>query len=63
MAGLNSSKGDYVVTMDDDGQNPPSEAVKLVNAIESKADVVFSRYSSKSIPTEKSDEHLMTWWY
>ena len=48
MAGLNFSKGDYVVTMDDDGQNPPSEAVKLVNkAIESKADVVFSRYSSK----------------
>lgn len=48
MAGLNFSKGDYVVTMDDDGQNPPAEAVKLVKkAIDSKADVVFSRYSSK----------------
>ena len=30
MAGLNFSKGDYVVTMDDDGQNPPAEALKLV---------------------------------
>ena len=51
MAGLNFSKGDYVVTMDDDGQNPPNEAVKLVNkAINSKADVVFSRYSSKKHP-------------
>ena len=48
MAGLNFSKGDYVVTMDDDGQNPPAEALKLVTrAIDSKADVVFSRYSSK----------------
>ena len=34
--------------MDDDGQNPPSEALKLVTkAVESKVDVVFSKYSSK----------------
>ena len=48
MAGLNFANGDYVVTMDDDGQNPPSEALKLVmKAVDSRADVVFSKYSSK----------------
>jgi glycosyltransferase involved in cell wall biosynthesis len=48
MAGLNFAKGDYIITMDDDGQNPPSEALKLVlKAVDSKADVVFSKYSSK----------------
>jgi glycosyltransferase involved in cell wall biosynthesis len=48
MAGLNFANGDFVVTMDDDGQNPPNEALKLVNeALVSKTDVVFSKYSSK----------------
>lgn len=48
MAGLNKVKGDYVVIMDDDFQNPISEVVKLVNnALDGKYDVVYSCYDEK----------------
>src|SRR5207253_10280632 len=53
MAGLRASRGDYVVTMDDDLQNPPSEVLKLLSAAESeKRDVVYAIYERK--------EHV--WW-
>ena len=49
MAGLNYSNGDYVVTIDDDGQNPPQEALKLINyAISKNLDVVYSAYRKKN---------------
>jgi len=47
MAGLSHASGDAVVIMDDDFQNPPSEVIKLVEALEEGADVVFSRYAKK----------------
>ncbi len=47
MAGLNFASGDYVVIMDDDFQNPPSEVSKLVDEIQKGYDVVFSRYAIK----------------
>ena len=48
MAGLNYSNGDYVVVIDDDGQNPPKEALKLINYIvKSNYDVVYSKYQKK----------------
>jgi len=48
MAGLNHTTGDYVVTLDDDGQNPPQEALRLINhAIQEKLDVVYSYYPQK----------------
>ena len=53
LTGLRAAKGDFVVTMDDDLQNPPSEVMKLVNAAESaQRDVVYSAYAQK--------EH--SWW-
>jgi glycosyltransferase involved in cell wall biosynthesis len=53
LAGLRASRGDYVVTMDDDLQNPPSEVFKLLSAAESgKHDVVYAIYERK--------EHV--WW-
>ena len=53
LAGLRASTGDYVVTMDDDLQNPPSEILKLLAAAESeRRDVVYSSYDQK--------EH--SWW-
>jgi glycosyltransferase involved in cell wall biosynthesis len=53
LAGLRASTGDYVVTMDDDLQNPPSEILKLLAAAESeRRDVVYSSYEQK--------EH--SWW-
>jgi len=53
LAGLRASTGRYVVTMDDDLQNPPSEVLKLLCAAESgKHDVVYAIYERK--------EHA--WW-
>lgn len=48
LAGLREATGDYLITMDDDGQNPPGEALKLIAAIvERDDDVVFGRFDSK----------------
>lgn len=47
MAGLNYCTGDYVVIMDDDFQNPPTEVTKLVSEIQKGYDVVFSHYGVK----------------
>lgn len=42
MCGLRHAKGDYIITMDDDGQHPPEEIPKLLRAIEqTEADVVY----------------------
>ena len=48
MAGLNECTGDYVVTMDDDGQNPPDQALLLLRAaVEGGHDVVFGQFEQK----------------
>ena len=53
LAGLRAVSGRYVVTMDDDLQNPPSEALKLLAVAEAEnRDVVFAIYDRK--------EHA--WW-
>jgi glycosyltransferase involved in cell wall biosynthesis len=53
LAGMRVVSGRYVVTMDDDLQNPPAEALKLLAVAEAeKRDVVFGVYDQK--------EHA--WW-
>ena len=53
LAGLRASSGDYVITMDDDLQNPPSEIAKLLAVAEGEGrDVVYSAFAQK--------EHA--WW-
>jgi undecaprenyl-phosphate 4-deoxy-4-formamido-L-arabinose transferase len=53
LAGLRAVSGRYAVTMDDDLQNPPAEALKLLAVAEAeKRDVVFGIYDRK--------EH--SWW-
>ena len=47
MAGLNNSKGDIVICLDDDGQTPANEAYKLIEAIEDGADAAYARYEHK----------------
>lgn len=47
MAGLNASRGDYVICLDDDGQTPANEAGKLIKALEDGADAVYARYEHK----------------
>jgi glycosyltransferase involved in cell wall biosynthesis len=53
LAGLRAASGRYAVTLDDDLQNPPSEALKLLAVAEAEnRDVVFGIYERK--------EHA--WW-
>jgi len=48
MAGLKHSTGDWIIVMDDDFQNPPSEALKLLNySLSNKFDVVYGNYKKK----------------
>lgn len=47
MAGYSLSKGDYIISMDDDGQNPAEEALKLLEKLEEGWDVAFGRYYQK----------------
>lgn len=51
MAGYAEATGDYVVSLDDDGQTPASETYRLVDKINEGYDVVFGHY-------EHSKQHL-----
>jgi glycosyltransferase involved in cell wall biosynthesis len=48
LAGMRYARGDYVGVLDDDGQNPPSEALRLLDLIRhADHDVVYGRYRVK----------------
>ena len=47
MAGYRQVTGDIVVSMDDDGQNPPSEIFRLIDAVDSRTDIVYADYPRK----------------
>lgn len=47
LCGFSVAKGDIVVTMDDDLQNPPEEVPKLIQAIEEGYDLAIGAYDSK----------------
>lgn len=48
MTGLRHARGAYVITMDDDLQNPPEEVVRLFSfARDGGHDVVYTRYAEK----------------
>jgi glycosyltransferase involved in cell wall biosynthesis len=48
MAGLNQAKGDWVLIMDDDFQNPVSEVEKLIEtALAGNDDVIYTYYEHK----------------
>lgn len=47
LCGFSLAKGDIVVTMDDDLQNPPEDIPKLVEAVESGYDLAIGAYDSK----------------
>lgn len=47
MCGLRHSRGDYIVTLDDDLQNPPEEIPKLLEKLDAGFDVVYG------IPAER----------
>ncbi len=45
--GLEKSRGDYVLTLDDDLQNPPEEMIRLIEKIQEGYDLVFGRFRVK----------------
>lgn len=48
LTGYRHARGEYVVNLDDDGQNPPAEAVRLWrHAKESGLEVVYGHYATK----------------
>ncbi len=47
LAGFMESTGDYVITMDDDLQNPPDQALLLIDAALQGHDVVFGEFDRK----------------
>lgn len=47
MAGFHYVSGDYIVCMDDDGQNPPEEMFKLIDKMEEGYDLVSAKYVHK----------------
>ncbi|CAA9395861.1 MAG: hypothetical protein AVDCRST_MAG32-2622 [uncultured Nocardioides sp.] len=47
VAGMREATGDYVITMDDDLQNPPDQALLLIEKAMLGHDVVFGRFERK----------------
>jgi glycosyltransferase involved in cell wall biosynthesis len=47
MCGFRQAKGRYIITLDDDLQNPPEEIPSLITELEKGYDVVFGVYESK----------------
>lgn len=47
MCGFHFAHGEYVITMDDDLQNPPEEIPKLIKKINEGYDLVYGEYISK----------------
>lgn len=48
LCGIANASSEYIITIDDDLQNPPKEIIKLINRIrETDADVVYGIFSKK----------------
>ncbi len=47
LAGLREAEGDWVITMDDDLQNPPDQALVLIDKALEGHEVVFGRFEQK----------------
>jgi glycosyltransferase involved in cell wall biosynthesis len=47
LAGFREATGDYVITMDDDMQNPPDQLPVLIDAAMTGRDLVFGKFESK----------------
>jgi len=48
LCGFRHTTGDYLITMDDDGQNPPEEILPLIQKANEGHDLVFGKFRVKS---------------
>lgn len=58
MAGLNQAKGDYIISMDDDGQTRASQLPYLFDEMDKGYDVVYAYYPEKK---HSKGRNLGTW--
>jgi len=54
LCGLRRATGDYVITMDDDLQNPPEEIIHLIDKAMTGPDVVFGQFRHKAAPSTRT---------
>lgn len=54
LCGLRRTTGDYVITMDDDLQNPPEEIIHLIEEAMKGADVVFAKFRQKQAAAHRT---------
>ena len=47
MCGFHHVEGEYIITMDDDLQNPPEEIPKLITKVKEGFDLVYGKYGEK----------------
>ena len=47
MVGYRHVRGDIVVSLDDDGQTPPAEMFRLIDALDEDTDIVYASYPAK----------------
>jgi len=62
LAGFRESSGDFVVTMDDDLQNPPDQILPLIARALEGHDVVFGRFERKQAPLHRRWGSLLIGW-
>lgn len=47
MAGYREARGDYIINIDDDFQNPPEEILRMLETIRDRYDIVYGYYEEK----------------
>ncbi|MEA1927658.1 MAG: glycosyltransferase family 2 protein [Candidatus Auribacterota bacterium] len=64
MCGFHFCRGEYVITLDDDLQNPPEEIPKLIEKMKDGYDVVYGIYGKKAhSPIKNFGSRLIGWYY
>lgn len=58
MAALNYAKGDFIISMDDDGQTSPTQLPRLIEEIHKGYDIVYAYYPNKM---HSSGRNLGSW--
>jgi glycosyltransferase involved in cell wall biosynthesis len=54
LAGFREATGDYLITMDDDLQNPPDQIGLLIDEAMKGRDVVFGKFAHKQAPSHRA---------
>jgi undecaprenyl-phosphate 4-deoxy-4-formamido-L-arabinose transferase len=59
MAGFNTARGEIIITLDADLQNPPEEIPKLIEKLDEGCEVVFGVFQVLSSPSGRCPEYYL----